>query len=161
MNRNITNRHLKIDTNFGFVPYPNYRTTPSSLRGHDRQQNRRRVFDDSGSTIDVLVVWTKEAECGKAGLGSGCVVTPATAAIMRGLIDLAVAETNTAYTLSGVFTSLRLVHAYRDPDYVETNDYYTSLNHVTGKDDGFLDSVHVKRALYGADVVHMILGTLQ
>ena len=37
---------------------------PSSLRG---RRASSITFDDSGSTIDVLILWTHEAECGNAG----------------------------------------------------------------------------------------------
>ena len=148
-----------IEMHFGFTPIIDTKESPTVRRGSNHHDNDRLLFDDSGANIDVLVVWTKLAECSKAGLAPGCTVTKTTENMMRGLIDLAVAETNTAYALSGIFTSLRLVHAYRDPDYVEGDDFQTSLEHVTRPKDGFMDSVHSKRALYGADVVHMIAGT--
>ena len=140
-------RILTSDTKFGFIRGE----THVSLRGKERT-----LFDDSGDTIDTMVVWTKTAECGNAGLLPGCSVNATTQSLMRGLIDLAIAETNTAFALSGIFTAIRLVHAYRDPDYVEGNDFYTSLEHLTDHDDGYMDSVHSKRALYGADIVQMI-----
>ena len=148
------------DMHFGFTPIIDTKESPTVRRGSNHHDNDRLLFDDSGANIDVLVVWTKLAECSKAGLAPGCTVTKTTENMMRGLIDLAVAETNTAYALSGIFTSLRLVHAYRDPDYVEGDDFYTSLKHVTTPNDGFMDSVHSKRALYGADAVHMIAGRM-
>ena len=156
------NLRLLANTNemhFGFTPILDTIQSPTLRRGSNHHDNDRLLFDDSGANIDVLVVWTKLAECSKAGLAPGCTVTKTTENMMRGLIDLAVAETNTAYALSGIFTSLRLVHAYRDPDYVEGDDFQKSLEHVTTPNDGFMDSVHSKRALYGADVVHMIAGT--
>ena len=153
--------HCQYDTKFGFVPlFDNNTEFPSSLRGLKHANEGRQLFDNSGGNIDIMVVWTKLAECRKAGLLPGCIVTTSTENIMRGLIDLAIAETNTAYALSGIFTSIRLVHAYRDPDYVEGEDFYTSLEHVTTPNDGFMDSVHSKRALYGADVVQLIGGTI-
>lgn len=141
--------------------YPNeFRNLRFGFSPHTNETNARRVlFDDSGANIDILVVWTMDAECRYSGLAVGCTVTPQTETKMRGLIDLAVAETNTAFELSGILTSLRLVHAYRDPTYIETSSYETSLDDLTNTNDGFLDSVHVKRALYGADIVHMIAGT--
>ena len=153
-------RMLPSDTNFGFIPVVVNNAMSSSLRGRNHHNDGRQLFDNSGGNIDVLVVWTKLAECRKAGLVPGCVVTASTENVMRGLIDLAIAETNTAYALSGIFTSLRLVHAYRDPDYVEGEDFYTSLEHITTPNDGFMDSVHSKRVLYGADAVQMIGGTI-
>jgi hypothetical protein len=145
------NRRRELNSMFGFVPNNSFDETPSTrqriLRGNNQTSNgRRRVFDDSGSSIDVLVVWTKAAECANAGLNKGCTVTT-------------VEETNTAYELSGIFTSLRLVHAYRDPKYVEkgNGDFYSYLEDVTYENDGNIDGIQEKRALYGADVVQMIV----
>ena len=151
-------RILSSDTQFGYVPIIGKSQSQALLRGERNQRKNRRLFDDSGDTIDILVAWTKLAECLNAGLLSGCSVTSSTERMMRGRIDLAIAETNTAFALSGVFTSLRLVHAYRDPDYIESDDVYTSLAHVTTPNDGFMDSVHNQRILYGADVVSLISG---
>jgi hypothetical protein len=61
--------------------------------------------------IDAMVLYTADAECGNAGLPLGCVRTPTTEASIRSKIDLAIAETNTAYSLSGVKVALNLVHA--------------------------------------------------
>ena len=97
------------------------------------------------------------AECKQSGLSEGCLHTATTEINMRGLIDLAVAETNTAYENSGINTQLRLVHAYRDPDYVE-NTFSTALSDLQSQTDGQLDSVHSKRTLYGADIVAMLVG---
>lgn len=80
---------------------------------------------------------------------------------MRGLIQLAIAETNTAFELSGIATQIRLVHAYRDLEFIEdtTPDAMSNaLDSLRSKTDGVLDSVHAKRALYGADIVNMIVG---
>ena len=140
-------RNLK----FGYTPSKNRRN--SALR-----DTKRRLFDDSGSNIDVMVVWTMEAECRNAGLTVGCTLTASTEEKMRGLIDLAISESNVAFQLSGIFTTFRLVHAYRDPEYVEAASFSLTLDHLTFPNDGQLENVHAKRALYGADVVHMIVG---
>ena len=70
-----------------------------------------------------------------------------------------IAETNTAYTGSGVTTKLRLVHAYREGNYVEAsaNAFSAALNAITGKSDGVMDDVHAKRDQYGADIVALII----
>jgi hypothetical protein len=150
---------LNSETTFGFVPIKDDNQSQDLLRGKYNPRNDRKLFDDSGNNIDIMVVWTKLAECSNAGLPSGCTVTESTENMIRGIIDLAIAETNTAFALSGIFTSLRLVHAYRDPNYVEGDDLYTSLTHITTPDDGYMDSVHRKRILYGADAVQLISGT--
>lgn len=138
-------------------------TNGSGIRGslfnQQQKQEHRGLVDDSGSTIDVMVVWTKKAECRKSNLAVGCTNTATTENNMRGLIALAVAETNTAYSLSGVTTQLRLVHAYREPNYVEaTSDAFgAALSSITGTTDGVMDDVHTKRNTYGADVVALII----
>ena len=141
----------------------NLLSTTSSTRGSASRidlgfgDSGRRLYDDSGSTLDIMVVWTNMAECKQSGLSVGCLLTATTEINMRGLVDLAVAETNTAYVSSGINTQLRLVHAYRDPDYVEPLSFTTSLTDLRSQTDGKLDSIHAKRTLYGADVVAMIV----
>ena len=156
-------RRRHLNTMFGFTPMSDETgdSQGTSLRGYNQTENRRRLFDDSGDTIDVMVVWTKAAECGNAGLNSGCNLNANTESKMRGLVDLAIEETNTAFELSGIFTSLRLVHAYRDPKYVESGrgDFYSYLEDITDDGDGNMDSVHDKRALYGADAVQLMVCT--
>ena len=102
--------------------------------------------------IDAMVLYTADAECGNAGLPLGCVRTPTREASIRSKIDLAIAETNTAYLLSGVKVALNLVHAAYD-DYVETDDTGTTLHALPAK-----PSVHALCQAYGADVVAMIVG---
>ena len=102
--------------------------------------------------IDAMVLYTADAECGNAGLPLGCVRTPTREASIRSKIDLAIAETNTAYLLSGVKVALNLVHAAYD-DYVETDDMVTTLHALPAK-----PSVHALCQAYGADVVAMIVG---
>jgi hypothetical protein len=140
----------------GFVPVPSQATT---LRG--KYNNRRRLYDDSGATIDILVVWTKQAECRYTGKGNGplCGLDQSSHDSMAGLVDLLVAQANVAYASSGVQFALRLVHAYRHESYVEESTIDTALVSLRTNGDSKLDDVHAKRALYGADLVHMIIGT--
>ena len=125
-------RHL----GFGYTPS----NTTYAMRGSANQgaDNQRRLYDNSGANIDIMVVWTKEAECLNSGLIKTCTLTSTTETNMRGRIDLAIAETNTAFVYSGIFTELRLVHAYRDPTYVEptTAIYNTALGDLMKKEDG-------------------------
>jgi hypothetical protein len=155
------NRNLRV----GYHPTSSLTNATHSMRGSAGRINidfgeGRRLYDDSGSTIDVLVVWTNEAECKTSKLAKTCTRNATTESNMRGLIDLAVFETNTAFNLSGINTQLRLVHAYRDPTYVEptTAVFNTVLTNLKATSDGKLDSVHAKRTLYGADAVAMIIG---
>lgn len=119
----------------------------------------RGLVGDDGSVIDVMVVWTKRAECMTSDLDGDCSLTATTKNNMRGLIDLAVTETNMAYDLSGVATQLRLVHAYRDETYVEasSNEFDAALEAIKSTTDGIMDDDHDKRKTYGANMVAMII----
>jgi hypothetical protein len=132
-----------------------------ALRGSSQENESRRLFDDSGGNLDVLVVWTKKAECANAGLTSCALndLTTDSELLMRARIDLAVEETNTAFALSGVTTLLRLVHAYREVNYVEasTDAFLGALSAIQSTSDGNMDDVHSKRTQYGADIVAMII----
>ena len=145
----------------------------SSLRGRSSAAANRGLANDDGSVLDVLSVWTRKAECRNSGLVANCYestagspqgqLTAQTEDNMRGTIDLAVSETNTAYELSGVLTELRLVHAYRDNTYVESSSdaFGTALGQVRSTTDGIMDDVHTKRQTYGADIVAMIIDDSQ
>merc|ERR1712194_507133 len=99
-----------------------------------------------GSILDVLVVWTQYAECGRSSLPKGCTHTTQTEANIKGTINLAIQESSTAFELSEVHTDLRLVHMYRDTEgFDESAGYSNALNKITGKTDGVMDSVHTER----------------
>jgi hypothetical protein len=129
----------------------------------DKKAGRLSRFNDLGSNIDILVVWTRKAECLLSGYPDGCSLNARTTANMRGLIRLAMLETNQAFNNSGIATQLRLVHSYRDDTYMEatTNSFLTAIKDLWGVRDGKLDSVHINRRIYGADLVHMIVGSTE
>jgi hypothetical protein len=122
---------------------------------------RQLAVDTTMREFDIMVVWTKNAECHKSGQSTGCTTTAGTETTMRGLIDLAVAETNVAFSKSGVYVTVRLVHAYRDPTYTEdsSNAFSKALYDITytGSQYAAMDDVHATRAAYGADLVAMII----
>ena len=98
--------------------------------------------------------------CAVAGFGSGgtCSATPENLAVIVGVINLAVVETNRDYELSGIPTKLRLVKTHFDSTY---DDYSTSFSDsiadLRNNNDGQLDYVHAMRDQYGADFVSMIV----
>jgi hypothetical protein len=100
---------------------------------------------DDGSTFDVLVVYTPAA---RAAAGD--------TSAMNALIQLAVSETNTAYSRSGVVPRLRLVHS-AEVSYAESGDFGTDLDRLTDPGDGFMDNVHALRNTHGADLVSLII----
>ena len=100
---------------------------------------------DDGSVIDVLVVYTTLARSAAGG----------TAAI-EAEIDLAIANTNTAYSNSLIGTQLNLVHVQEIP-YEEDGGYVDHLYRLTDPADGYMDNVHDLRDLYGADMVALLV----
>jgi hypothetical protein len=100
---------------------------------------------DSASRIDIMVVYTAAA---RAAEGS--------TAAMKARIKLAVDQTNTSYSRSGVTTRLRLVHV-EQVTYTETGSLSTALNDLKGTSDGKMDIVHSRRNTYGADMVCLIV----
>lgn len=131
------------------------------------ENSSRSLLDDSGGNLDVMVVWTKSAECANSGLSEGCTLTDSTQANMEALMNLAILETNTAYAASGVNTELHLTHAYRHPTYTEywsfeddITEIYESDPFSNGLEDatnGQISDVHTNRATYGADIVALII----
>ena len=108
--------------------------------------------DESGSTIDVMVVYTEAARMAVGGT-----------AAMETLILLAVNETNDGYTNSGIVQRINLVHS-EEVDYDEndthssyTDPYDIALSYLKGKSDGRMDGVHTLRDDYGADMVSLYI----
>merc|ERR1719145_202403 len=129
------------------------------LRGSslgDRNLLSDRHLQTSDTEIDVMVVWTAKAECKRANKPESCTRNASTESGMRGLIDLAVEETNVAYANSGIPARLRLVHAAILPGYVEPG-FGDSLSQMRSQTDGQLDYIHTWREQYGADVVAMLI----
>ena len=106
---------------------------------------RDRACDDDGSVIDVLVVYTPLARNGAGGT-----------AAMEALIDLAIAESNTAYANSLIYTQLRLVYQ-GEIDYYEGGEYSDHLYRLRNPADGYMDEVHELRDLYRADMVTLLV----
>ena len=138
--------------------YDRSNNAPSQISSQfQSHQERSLAFDDSGKNLDVLVVWSRTAECLESRLPRNCQPTTRTEANMRAMIKLAVAETNLAYRSSGVNTEIVLVHAYRHPSYNDSGkSSSTMLSHLRETSDGNMDDVHALRARYGADIVAMI-----
>ncbi len=93
---------------------------------------------DSGSIIDVMVVYTDDVAIASANIASE--------------IQLAIDEANQSYANSGINQRLRLVHSH-EVNYVETGNMGTDLTNVTSTNDGILDEVHIWRDTYCADMV--------
>ena len=95
-------------------------------------------------TIDVAVVYTPAAR--EAAGGTAAIETE---------IDLMIAETNAAYTASGVRHRVALAGRSEVP-YTETGDSYIDLDRLRDPGDGHMDGVHAMRDRTGADLLHLI-----
>ena len=100
--------------------------------------------NDNGSVVDILVVWTPEAEEEYGGSRPQ----------VLSRIDLMIAHANDAFERSGAFVSLNLVGAEK-VDYVE-NESSSDLRRLGSPDDGHMDSVHEQRDALGADLVYLL-----
>ena len=103
---------------------------------------------DDGSVIDLLVVYTTAARVAAGG----------TAAIAS-QIDLAVADTNAAFTRSLINTQVNLVHI-EEVSYAETGQWQVDGPRLVDPNDGYVDGVHPLRDEYGADCVSLWVNTL-
>jgi hypothetical protein len=93
------------------------------------------------SDIKLLVVYTSTAKSKVADINS--------------LIDLAITETNTGYSNSGINANVSLVHKAQ-VSYTEASDSSTDLTRLAATNDGYMDEVHTLRDQYAADVVVLV-----
>ena len=132
-----------VDNTFGAMRNPPLDFRPENLS--------RKLYDDSGANLDVMILWSPKAECENAGLIQGCTLTNTTHDQMMAKVSLAIEETNVAFALSGVNTELVLVHSYRLSNY-EERGYIRGLESLK---DGSIDGVHEMREKVGADIVSL------
>lgn len=133
--------------------------------------------------IDILVVWTLEAECHlfdvcpdepaepNRQLEIKKKLTPGSKEAMESYINKAVRDANVAFSNSGIDAKLNVVHMYRDEEYLERNGIFTALDDITCTNDDIatdptncrqalpdtFDDVHEKRQEFGADMVMLII----
>ena len=101
---------------------------------------------DDGSAIDVMTVYTGAARSAAGGTSA-----------METLIDLAISETNTGYSNSGVTQRVNLVHT-AEVSYDESGfNWETTLGRLQDPTDGYMDNVHTLRDTYSADEVVLIV----
>ncbi len=118
---------------------------PEALLEPTAPNNETLPEMDTGALIDVMVVYTDDARSAAGGTTN-----------MANLINLAVSETNTGYSLSGIVQRMRLVHT-AEVSFNESNfNWETVLNQLTNT-DGVIDEVKTWRNTYAADVVVMIV----
>lgn len=101
------------------------------------------------SPVGILVVYTPSARAAAGGV-----------AAMEALIDLAVGESNDAYSFSQINLELNLLGTF-EVDYDESVGFSTALVQLRATGDGVIDEVHVAREALGADMVSMLINNPQ
>jgi len=109
--------------------------------------------DDTGSQIDLLVVYTDDARAQAGGTSQ-----------IKSLINTAVADTNLAYNNSQVVQDMLLVKTEEvnfDEGFFNTSTPWEQwskvLNRLTDPSDGYLDSIPVLRNTVAADLVVFVV----
>lgn len=97
---------------------------------------------NKASTIRVMVHYTSSAANAAGNIGS--------------LIDLAVAESNTGYSNSGVGITLQLA-TKAQVSYTQSGSFSTDLSRYRGTTDGYMDSIHTTRNSVAADVGVLVI----
>ena len=99
----------------------------------------------ANTIIDVLVVYSTEAKNSTGGTNG-----------MTSKINLAITESNSAYSLSGANQELYVVHKEEMIGYTEPSSFSQILSDLAGTNDGKMDNVHSLRDQYNGDCVAMI-----
>ena len=108
------------------------------------------IASDDGSIIDVLVVYTPAARIAAGGTTQ-----------MQQLVQLGIAETNTAYLNSGIIQRVRLAQS-QEIDYQEASTgIRTDLSRLATLSDGHMDEIGALRNTYTADLVSLWVSTTE
>jgi hypothetical protein len=99
------------------------------------------------SIIDLMVVFTSRVDSAWGGINNTI------ANITQAVNNMTTSMTNTGVNN----VSFRLTYAGRI-NYAESGNMSTDLSRLAGTTDGFMDSVHILRNQYGADMVSLLTG---
>ena len=124
------------------APVPE-KAAPRSSRGDIELKGGAVAAADTGATIDVMIVYSKQTAAA-AGTAIGA------------QIQQAIDSANAAYANSGITTRLNLVHTAA-VNYDESGDFNTDLNRLTSGSDGYMDEVATLRNTHGADLVSLFI----
>ena len=143
---------ISLSNEFGFVPQENHNDFVEVSGQTHPSANVSNVCDlnvcSGPSTIDIMVVYTQQAENSWGG-----------AASTIANITQAVTNMNTSMPSSGINNvTFRLVHTAK-VTYTESGNFSTDLSRLSATSDGYMDNVHALRDQYGADIVSLIIGS--
>ena len=122
---------------------------PIQLPAAPRAQLAGGGCPDDGSVIDLLVAYTPDARDAYGGTEG-----------IEAHIAAAEADTNQAYLNSLITTVTVNVVATVEVDYEETSNSTTDRNRLLDPDDGYLDELHDIRDNVSADVVTLLVNSL-
>ena len=134
--------HRVLDVDLTKFP-PESPPIPVTVSGPQTFASPSLAADDA-SIIGVLVVYTSTARAAAGGT-----------AAMEAEIDAVAAETNAAYTSSGITPQIAVVKM--EVEYQESGNLSTDLGRLQTQGDGYLDSVHTARDEAAADLVALIV----
>ena len=131
------------------IPNEHHEEFSESVQTHPTALNFNSVIETdftanataATSDIKLLVVYTSAAKSKVTDINS--------------LIDLAITETNTGYSNSGVNATVSLAHKAQ-VTYTEASNSSTDLTRLAATNDGYMDEVHTLRDQYAADVVVLV-----
>lgn len=122
----------------------------------EKAQPIKRNLEDGACTntdgpdlIDIMTVYTPASKTAAGGKDA-----------IEAEIYLALYNTNLAYSNSGVNQRLRLVYV-GEINYTEANNGTLDVGRLRGTTDGFMDGIHALRDTYSADLVTLIVETLE
>ena len=122
---------------------PAYNSLPViPMPGRDSSEPSPALNPKVNTVITVMVNYTASAASASGDI--------------KGLIDLAVAETNQGYANSAVAITLQLVHRSQ-VFYNESGNFNTDLARYRTNNDGYMDHTHILRNSSGADVAVLLL----
>jgi len=117
-----------------------------------------QYLQDDGTNIDVMVIWTEEAECRNSGLPPKCTLTIATENNIQAAALLAIEEANLQLVNSKIDLEYHLVFSRVQMGYQEykadnKDDIGVTLLGEWGRNTTAFKSIHDDRDRYGADLV--------
>ena len=110
-------------------------------------ENEADGCPDPASDIDIMVLYTQQAEDGAGGVDG-----------IEALIYQSMALTNFCYEQSDVAQRVHLVHMAK-VDYTEAGDAFVDRERLRNPTDIHLDGIHALRDAHGADIVTLIVET--
>jgi peptidyl-Asp metalloendopeptidase len=141
LNDGLVAVHLIDQPELGHCGTPHEGLPPSDFSAAGLIPEPSALDTDSGQIIDVLVVYSDDADAASDDIEAD--------------IQLMIDDANASYGNSGIGQRLRLLKTVL-AEFDESSDSCTDRARLKDPSDGILDDVHVLRDLYGADVTAII-----